>query len=305
MLMRGPLEAITPVIAALETWRPVYQRWWDHPRRCGAAAEQPWSGAEQNRFDRLAGIDPGELNTAADRLDRAAADVGGLGREVGGIAAEVGIGPGASWQAAALGAAIESEVAELTGLARQLRADSMRLESWLGEVVRQVLRAADGAQVGGGHRSVWLAHREADEADGSASSYPAGTGAPSVAEPGEAARWAALDRLVDGQSAVVTALRTALAAADRCGGAADGWRGGPDHVCCSDVWVGEGTEPVREIVVDQAYRDGVRQTWQPLPPLPVPVPGVGPLLAGTEGTRTETDTGVRIAQLPDRPLPGR
>jgi hypothetical protein len=308
MLMMGPLDAIAPVLAALEMWGPVYQRWWDHPCRRGVAAEQPWSAAEQDRLGLLAGVDPGELATAADRLDRVAADVGDLGWEVGGAAAEVGIGPVASRLAAALGAALESEVAELTGLARQLRADSLRLELWLGEVVRQVLRAGDGAQTGGGHRSIWLAHREADEADGSMP-CDARRGAPDVAESGEVARWRALDELVGSHSAVLAALRTALAAADGRGGAIDGWCGDPGggsaRSCASGIWVGEGAPSMRDVVVDRAYRDRVWQTWVPLPSTPAVVPGTGPLLAGTEGSRPETDTGVRIAQLPDGPVSGR
>jgi hypothetical protein len=297
----APLHAIAPVLAALEMWRPVYQRWWAHPCRRGVAAEHPWSIAEQDRCARLAGVEPGELASAADRLDREAADVDDLGRKVG-MLAEAGIGPGASGRAAVLGAAIESEVAELTGLATQLRADSVRLESWLAEFVQQVLRAGDGAPAGGDHRSVWLAHRVADEADGSAMCR-AGRGAPEADETVEVVRWRVLDELVDRHSAVLGALRTALAG-DGHIGAIDSWSGdpggGPEHAV-SGTWVSGGIPLTREIVVDQAYRDQVRQVWQPLDSAPAIATGTGPLLPGTEGSRTETDTGVRIAQLPDRP----
>jgi hypothetical protein len=175
-------------------------------------------------------------------------------------------------------------------------------------VVRQVLWAGDGAQAGGGHRSVWLAHREADDADGWASCR-AGRGAPEVAETGAVARWRALDELVESHSAVLAALRTALAAADGRGGAIDGWcgdrGGGPDRSCASGVWVDEGAPSTRDIVVDRAYRDQAWQTWVPVPSTPAVVPGAGPLLAGTEGSRPETDIGVRIAQLPDGPASNR
>lgn len=299
--MTAPLHAIAPVLAALEMWRPVYRRWWAHPCRRGVAAEHPWSTAEQDRCARLVGVEPGELAIAADRLDREAADVDDLEREVG-VLAGAGIGPDASGRAAVLGAAIESEVAELTGLATQLRADSVRLESWLAELAQQVLRAGDGAPAGGDHRSVWLAHREADEADGSAM-CDAGLGAPPTEETVEVVRWGALDELVERHSAVLRALRAALAG-DAGIGAIDSWSGdpggGPEHAV-SGTWVSGGTPLVREVVIDRAYRDQVRQVWQPLDSAPLPDAGTGPLLAGTEGSRTETDTGVRIAQLPDRP----
>jgi hypothetical protein len=306
--MMGPPGAIFPVLTALETWRAVYQRWWNHPCRHGDAAERPWTDAERDRLARLAGVDPGDLLSAADRLDRVAADVGDLGRKVCMIASEAGVGLDAAARSGALGAAIESEVAELTGLATRLRSDSGRHESWLVDLVRQVFRTGDGVQAGGGHRSVWLALREADEADESVS-RPVGPGAFEGPERGEVARWRALDGLVDGHSAVLTVLRNALAAAGGRGGAVGGsceaWGDGPDSLSAAAVWVSEGTPPTREIVVDQAYRDQVGQVWQPLPAAPALVPGVGPLMPGTEGTRTETDTGVRIAQLPDRPISRR
>ncbi|MCU1655185.1 MAG: hypothetical protein JWQ60_6334, partial [Pseudonocardia sp.] len=247
--MTAPQHAIAPVLAALDMWRPVYQRWWDHPYRRGVAAEHPWSSAEQDRCARLVGVEPGELATAADRLDREAADVDDLGRTVG-MLAEAGIGADASGRAGVLGAAIESEVAELTGLATQLRADSVRLESWLAELVQQVLRAGDGAPAGGDHRSVWLAHREADEADGSAMCR-AGRGAPEAEQTVEVVRWRVLDELVDRHSAVLRVLRTALAEGDGHIGAIGSWSGdpggGPEHAV-SDTWVSGGTPPTREIV---------------------------------------------------------
>ncbi|MDT7694824.1 MAG: hypothetical protein QOI75_4191, partial [Pseudonocardiales bacterium] len=131
----------------------------------------------------------------------------------------------------------------------------------------------------------------------------AGRGAPPAEETVEVVRWGALDELVERHSAVLRTLRAALAG-DGHIGAIDSWSsdpgGGPEHAV-SGTWVSDGTPLTREIVVDRAYRDQVRQVWQPLDSVPLPDAGIGPLLAGTEGSRTETDTGVRIAQLPDRP----
>ena len=79
----------------------------------------------------------------------------------------------------------------------------------------------------------------------------------------------------------------------------------------AEVWASEGPAPARELVVDRPYVDRVWQVWEPLAPASPPPsvtevrPGVGPLLAGTEGSRTGTDTGVQIPRLSDGPPPRR
>jgi hypothetical protein len=93
---------------------------------------------------------------------------------------------------------------------------------------------------------------------------------------------------------------------------------------------------VPDVVVDREYRDRILGDWQPLRPEPAVVPetavvpepvarvegprevpaavpdrpaqaptqlqpGIGPVLAGVEGHRVGTDTGVQVAELPDAP----
>jgi hypothetical protein len=346
--MSARLAPIVPVLGAMERWRPVYLRWWDHPcRRFGGdaagsgsgpgpgPAERPWSAEERERFDRLAGTDPGALAAAADRFDVVAAEVGEIGRSAGAVGAEATVGPGAAASCTALAAAIGSEAAEVTALAGELRAASVRLDAWLTELVRQVLRVGDGVRDGGAYRSsLYLAQRDADEADAVAAlvrRYP-GREALELAEPAALARWARLDELAGGHGAVLAVLRAGLAAADGwdCGlgsptgaglwvgtdaesgpgvgpgpgpgpapapGLGSGAGSSPDRPDAAAGWLSEGSAPVHDVVVDREYRDRVSRDWQPL----VPEAGTGPELAGVEGHRVGTDIGVRVAELPDAP----
>ena len=389
--MSARLAPIVPVLAALERWRPVYLRWWDHPCRrfegesgalgvwagvpgppwavaerhwstgpwaevappCAAvvappcpAGQRPWSAEEQERLDRLARTDPDSLAASADRFDAVAGELADIGRSAGGVGAEAAVGAGAAASCTAFAAEIKSEATEVAALAGELRAASARLDAWLAELVRQVLRVGDGVRDGGGYRaSVWLAQRDADEADAVAalvSRYP-GRDPLEIAEPAALARWARLDDLVREHGAVLAVLRAGLAAAE-------GWEAGPGsaHSAGSGPWVGseadsgpgrpggvggwvsEGPAPVPDVVVDREYRDRVLRDWQPLRPepavVPAPVapvegsrevpaavpdrpaqaptqlqPGIGPVLAGVEGHRVGTDTGVQVAELPDAP----
>jgi hypothetical protein len=344
--MTARLAPIAPVLAALERWRPVYLRWWDHPcrrfgcdpaadpchpwtadghwstpARPGAAVQRPWSAEEQDRLDRLAGADPGSLVASADRFDAVAAELVEIGRSAGAVGAEGAVGPGAAASCTTSAVAIESEAAEVTALAGELRAASARLDAWLTELVRQVLRLGDGVRDGGAYRSsLWLAQRDADEADGVASlvtRYP-GREALELAEPAALARWTRLDELVGAHSAVLAALRAGLAAADGWAagaGSATGaepapWAGigagpgpGSDRTGGAGGWLGEGQAPVPDVVVDREYRDRVSRDWQPLLPEVARQiqPGTGPQLAGVEGHRVGTETGVRVAELPAAP----
>ncbi|HEX4356723.1 MAG TPA: hypothetical protein VH141_04335 [Pseudonocardia sp.] len=342
--MSARLAPIAPVLAALERWRPVYLRWWDHPcRRLGgdaagsgsgpgsASAERPWSAGEQERFDRLASTDPGALSAAADRFDAVAAELGEIGRAAGAVGAEAAVGPGAAASCTALAAAIGSEATEVTALAGELRAASTRLDVWLTELVRQVLRVGDGVWDGGAYRSsLWPAQRDAEEADAVASLVPRypGREALELAEPAALARWARLDELAGGHGAVLAVLRAGLAAADGWDGGlgsptgAGLWGGtdaesgpgvgpspvpglgsgagsGPDRPGGAAGWLSEGPVPVPDVVVDREYRDRVLRDWRPL--VPEVQSGTGPELAGVEGHRPGTDIGVRVAELPDAP----
>lgn len=395
--MSARLAPIAPVLAALERWRPVYLRWWDHPCRrlegdSGVAAgvpglpwaaaerhwsavqrpwaaeearpwaaeaappcpavQRPWAAEEQERLDRLARADPDSLAASADRFDAVAAELADIGRSAGGVGAEAAVGVGAAASCTAFAAAIESEATEVAALAGELRAASARLDAWLAELVRQVPRVGDGMRDGGGYRaSVWLAQRDADEADAVAALAPRYPGRDplELAEPAALARWARLDDLVREHGAVLAVLRAGLAASDGWednpgsahgagsvhGGGPGPWVGseadpGPGRPGGVGGWVSEGPAPVPDVVVDREYRDRVLRDWQPLRPEPAVVPapaapvegsrevaaavadrpaqvptqlqpGIGPVLAGVEGHRVGTDTGVRVAEVPDAP----
>ncbi|HEX4247725.1 MAG TPA: hypothetical protein VH008_07645, partial [Pseudonocardia sp.] len=285
---------------------------------------------EQGRLDRLAGTDPESLAAAADRFDAVGAELADIGHSAGAVGSEAAVGSAAAARCTALAAMIESEATEVTTLAGELRAASTRWEGWLTELVHQVLRVGDGVRDGGAYRSsLWLAQRDADEADAVAAlvtRYP-GRDALALAEPAALARWARLDELVGAQGAVLAVLRAGLAAADHLA-ATDGWAAGPgsspgprswapadadsgrdpgpDRPGGAAGWLSEGPAPVPDVVVDREYRDRVLRDWEPLrPERPGEAreirPGIGPVLAGVEGHRPGTDTGVRIPELPDAP----
>jgi len=307
--MAARLDAIAPVLAALRDWRGVYERWWEHPGRRGGdavgPAVAPWSAADEVRLERLAGTDPGELAASAVRLDAVATDLGEIAWVVGTIGARGGIGTSAEGRCVELATLIKSRVAEVTGLAEDLRSAAAALESLLAELADQARRAWEGVD-GGGYRFPALAHRDIEEADRAA-------GAPG--DPGDQARWGGLDELVARHAAVLIALRASVATAANALGDPGCGRAGS---CGPGVWVSEGPQALDELVVDQDYAERLWQVWQPLPPATevseVPevagvreaadVPrGAGPLLPGTEGGRTGTDHGVRIAELPDAATP--
>ncbi|HWN33468.1 MAG TPA: hypothetical protein VNP03_12015 [Pseudonocardia sp.] len=254
--------------------------------------QRPWSAEEQERLDRLVGTDPGSLAASADRFDAVAAELADIGRAAGAVGVEATVGPSAAASCTALAAAIESEATEVTALAGELRAASARLDTWLTELVRQVLRVGDGVRDGGAYRSsLWLAQRDADEADTVTSlvaRYP-GRNALELAEPAALARWTRLDELVGAHGAVLAALRAGLAAADVwdagpgsatgagpapwVGTGADSGSGsgpgpGPDRSGGAGAWLSEGPAPEPDVVVDREYRDRVSRDWQPLLPEP-------------------------------------
>ncbi|HEY4008494.1 MAG TPA: hypothetical protein VGM60_25370 [Pseudonocardia sp.] len=89
-------------------------------------------------------------------------------------------------------------------------------------------------------------------------------------------------------------LRACLHAADRTCGAASAdsaWGWAPAEA--DRPWVGVRPDPV--FAPGPAPAPDSWAEWRPLPDIPADAP----MLPGTEGTRPETDTGVRIAQLPD------
>jgi hypothetical protein len=316
--------AVAGHLAVLHEWSPVYQRWWVHPGRSGDDAVPPWSDTEQARLDRLAvDLDPDQLSEAAERLaaeavmvEQLAAAVFTAGADAGvGVAAEVG--SALADRCAEVAAAVRARAADLSSLAHDLRRAAERVEVWLAELV-SLLRRSDGGG-GGAYRSPGSAHRDIDDADRLA---PGGGS-------DEARRWPALDGLVERHGGMIAVLRGAMASVespDSPGapfppGAPDGWCGDRGHgagwPCGAGAWESGWPPPVADVatgpdpvVADRAEQDRVLTIWQPLPLVPrVPglvdpgglEPGVGPLLPGTDGDRVGTDTGVRIAQLPDAP----
>lgn len=92
-------------------------------------------------------------------------------------------------------------------------------------------------------------------------------------------------RLAQRQAEVLTELRDAVDDATRTSAGTDqGW--------ADDV-------AVPEITVTPEYSAWVGTIWHAATPATRPL--AGPVLAGTDGSRPGTDTGVRVAQLPDLP----
>ena len=115
-------------------------------------------------------------------------------------------------------------------------------------------------------------------------SRPAHSVAAPEPQPGEL-RWS--------HNTVLRELRACLDAAEQtCGASADSaW--GRAAVEADQPWAGVPPDPV--FVAGSARTPDTGAQWHPLPELPAEAP----VLPGTEGTRPESDTGVRIAQLPD------
>ena len=315
--------AVAGYLAVLREWSPVYQRWWVHPGRVGDGAAPPWSDTDQARHDRLvAELDPDELVAAAHRLAAEAAvavqlteAVVAAGMDTGvGVAAEVGAA--LTDRCAEVAAELRARAADLSSLALDLRFAADRMAAWWAELA-SLLRRSDGGGGRGAYGSPGSAHRDIDAADRSDPDP----------EPDQARRWPALDGLVERHGGMISVLRAAMTSAEFPDyryppGAADGWCGdrgrGAGWPCASGVWEAGRPPPVPDavsgpagpepLVVDRAEQDRVSAVWQPLPLVPRPLglagPGVveagaGPLLPGTEAGRVGTDTGVRIAQLPD------
>jgi hypothetical protein len=308
------MDALGPVLATVRDWRAVYERWWAHPGRRGGGVVPPWSAADEARLDRLTGTDPDELTASASRLDAVAGDLGEIGHRVGLVGGGGGIGSAAGGRCLELATAVRASVAEATGLAGELRSAAAALESLLAELTTQARWVGEG--IDSGYRSLALAYLMLDGADrvqdGADRASAEADRAPAAAERsasalGEVAgqeRWAGLDELCDRHAGVLTALRTAMDAAERAGGS-PGRTDPPGRSGHPGMWLsGEGAQPAAEIAVNQDYAERVWQVWQALPARPVGSeisPGDGPMLPGTEGSRIGTDTGVRIAQLPDPP----
>lgn len=317
--------AVAGHLAVLREWSPVYQRWWVHPGRAGDGEVPPWSDADQARHDRLAAeLDPDQLGAAAHRLAAEAAVTLQLAEAVVAAGMDTGIGVtaevGAAFadRCAEMTAGLRAWAAELSSLARDLRYAADQVAAWWAELAC-LLRRSDGGGGRGAYRSPGSAHHDIDAADRSDPN----------SGPDRAGNWPALDGLVERHGGMISVLRAAMTSVESPDsgyppGAADGWCGdrgrGAGWPCAPGVWEGGWPPPVpaavsgpagpEPLVVDRAEQDRVLAVWQPLPLVPRPPglvvpgvaePGAGPLLPDTEAGRVGTDTGVRIAQLPDAP----
>jgi len=339
------LDAVAPVLAALREWHPAYQRWWAQRCSAAdtevpwSVADQArlerLAHADPDDLVASAGRLDGVAARMAD-VGRAVHAIGARGG-LGAAAAEQCAG----W--AAVAEARAGEVSSLAGELRTAATWlESALDDVVGQLRRvgecladagwgrvRSLGHRDGDRPGGSDGS------HADVAGGNVVGEDGGSGGDWRRADGRHADRVELDELVRGHGPALRALRTALAAADwdvplpgggwcsdppagAGSGSAGVWAGdqpvGPGS-SPTEVWASEGTPPARELVVDRPYVDRVWQVWEPLAPAdPLPGvaevrpevrPGVGPLLAGTEGSRTGTDTGVQIPRLSDAPLPRR
>lgn len=292
--MTGPLAPAAPVLDVLRLWAPVYLRWWDHPCGQHGFSVRPWSAADEELVARLDALDTEQLLSMAGQLRRVTSDLASAEAELATAASGGEIPRPAEHRCAAVARAVGGHGAHAALLADRLYRVADSIEVLLEVLVSRALRAAAGLVEASPYPSVGLAHQEIDAADRA----PRGTD--------DLNRWRSLDQLVERQGVVLTVLRTGLVeVADQFGiDRRDVWCDG--HTGCSvDQWAaaGQWAEVDQRAGVDQWVEADPRADWggwRALPVDPFPRPSSGPVLAGTEGSRPGTETGVRIAQLPDR-----
>jgi hypothetical protein len=283
-----PFGVLAEVLA---DWAPAYQRWRRHPFR-PADAVVPWSAADQARLDRLADADPGTMAASADRLTRVATALEEIGRAVVEIGERGGVGAVAARRCAELAAAIRDRAGEAGALAHDLRAAAARVEHLVAEVLAQLGQLVD--TLGDVRPARHLGPR---------------AGEAGVARLADDRDWPALAELVGRHAQALAPVRAALAGVD----AADEWCSASGEQGDGGIWESGWSAPA-EAAVGRDAADEVWRVWQPLPDpgasvgpgMPGTVAsGAGPLMPGMDGVRPGTDLGVRIAQLPDAPAPGR
>jgi hypothetical protein len=241
------------------------RRYWDRAALPEGIAVAPWSAEDQERVEQVCASDPVELADWTGLLDGIGADTKDIVEELHTLDASHLGGVAGLSRCAELCSAIEDRADELCQLTAGLRAMATRLEAVLAELTHRMSRSADPVP------------------------HPASSPEPPLDE----SLWA--------YGTVLRQLRAGLDAADQA---------------CSRTAV-DSTWPAAADSTWGSAAGEADQPWAGVPPGPVSVPGTaasdswaewrplsrppaeGPLLAGTEGTRPETDTGVRIAQLPD------
>ncbi|MBO0875288.1 MAG: hypothetical protein J2P19_18045 [Pseudonocardia sp.] len=286
--MSGPrLAAVEHVLDQVRGWEPVYRRWWDHPCRRGHGGVEPWSAEDEERWAWLSAIEPERMAAVAGELRWVSAE---LATHQAGLAEFVALGgipkPAAQW-CASLARAADDRATDAALLAEAVDRVARDADGLLNQMVGRVLRAAAALDKASTYPSPGLAHLEIDVADQLRQGVP------------RPDRWHSLDTFVERHGVVLAELRAYLAgAADRLG---LGPRAGLGVWCDGDVGClptpHPASPPGPELPVPPAGV-WISEPWHPLRASP----DSGPLLPGTEGSRPGTETGVRVAQLPDRPV---
>lgn len=282
----GDVESSTPgralvpvldrVLAEVRVHALEYRRYRSDEHRPDDGSIPPWSDQDEETAAELGSLDPWWMRSVADELDRARIVLHDMGAELARMA-DTGIGGSAAARCALLAANSHERAAEAAALASGARAAGDRVE----EVLRTVARRL--SEVVGDRLSQRESSRWGSVSSGSPRKEPS-TREPLWREPswlgetpspGNAAE-GRLDGYFDDYAAILRAVRAELRSA---------------------------IEQLPALVglhrTDRAEHSG--WTAERGPGGWMPEPGDGPQLPGTEARRVETDTGVRIARLPDWP----
>lgn len=228
----------------------------------------PWSDEDEERAAQLGSLDPWWMRSVADELERAHTALGGIGAELAGMAHSA-IGGAAAARCALLAAISDERSSEAAALASGARTEGERVGELLDTVAR---RLTDVVDVRASAESPWRepSTRELPWRE------PSWLRGPSPHSDGDGAGAARGDGDFGGYAAVLRAVRAELSSA------------------IEQLPTLVGLHPAA-----RAQLSG--WTSEPGPGGWTPEPGTGPQLPGTEARRVETDTGVRIARLPDGP----
>lgn len=289
----GRLAPVEHVLDQVRCWAPVYRRWWDHPCRPDHGGVEPWSVADEERWARLGAIDPERMAAVAGELRWVSAELATHQADLAELVAARGIPEAAARLCASLARAGDDRATDAALLAEAVDRAARDAGVLLDALASRVSSAAAALVDASPYPSPGLAHLDIDAADRLVRGVSHGPG-----------RWRTLDTFVERHGAVLAELRAHLAeAADRLGSdlrdELDVWCDG-DTGCAPapppalPSWPSEPRWPSQPAPLDDVW---MSEPWQPLSTSP----DSGPLLPGTDGSRPGTETGVRVAQLPDRP----
>lgn len=248
--------------------------------------------ADEQRWAWLGGIVPERAEAVASELRWVSAELARHQENLVGLAGGGGLPEAAAQWCGSLARAMGIRAADTALLADATGRAASDAGTLLDALVDRVSSVAAALAEASAYPSPGRAHLDIDVADRPASGVP------------DLDRWRSLDTFLARHGAVLAELRGHLSeAADRLGRGAGS---GLDTWCDGDT--GCRPAPPSPAALPPALVPGtgipaprvdvwMSEPWQPLPA----APDSGPLLPGTEGSRPGTDTGVRVAQLPDRP----